>query len=102
MKYYAKDYDVIVTGDLGSAGKQLVVELMAKEGYEMDERYTDCGIEIFDAEKQDTHAGGSGCACSAVTFCAYFYPKLLSLCSALSGCRVRIPIIVYKIQKNPP
>ncbi|MBR5816424.1 MAG: stage V sporulation protein AD [Anaerotignum sp.] len=73
-----QDYDVIVTGDLGSVGKQLVVELMAKEGYEMDERYTDCGIEIFDAEKQDTHAGGSGCACSAVTFCAYFYPKLLS------------------------
>ena len=39
---------------------------------------TDCGIEIFDADKQDTHAGGSGCACSAVTFCAYFYPKLMS------------------------
>ena len=71
-------YDVIVTGDLGTVGRQLVVELLEKEGYHLDERYTDCGIEIFDAEKQDTHAGGSGCACSAVTFCAYFYPKLLS------------------------
>ena len=73
-----QDYDVIATGDLGTVGRQLVVELMEKEGYHMDSRYTDCGIEIFDAEKQDTHAGGSGCACSAVTFCAYFYPKLVS------------------------
>ena len=71
-----QDYDVIATGDLGSIGRKLVVELLEKEGYRMDERYTDCGIEIFDAETQDTHAGGSGCACSAVTFCGYFYPKL--------------------------
>ena len=73
-----QDYDVIATGDLGTVGRQLVVELLKKEGYDMDSRYTDCGIEIFNAEKQDTHAGGSGCACSAVTFCAYFYPKLVS------------------------
>ena len=73
-----QDYDVIATGDLGTIGRELVVELLGKEGYELDSRYTDCGIEIFDAEKQDTHAGGSGCACSAVTFCAYYYPKLQS------------------------
>lgn len=73
-----QDYDVIATGDLGTVGRQLVVELLKKEGYDMDSRYTDCGIEIYDAEKQDTHAGGSGCACSAVTFCAYFYSKLVS------------------------
>ena len=73
-----QEYDVIATGDLGTVGRQLVVELLKKGGYDMDSRYTDCGIEIFDAEKQDTHAGGSGCACSAVTFCAYFYPKLVS------------------------
>ena len=71
-----QDYDVIATGDLGTIGRELVVELLSKEGYEMDSRFTDCGIEIFDAEKQDTHAGGSDCACSAVTFCGYFYPKL--------------------------
>lgn len=73
-----QDYDVIATGDLGHIGRKLAAELLAKEGYKMDSRFTDCGIEIFDAEKQDTHAGGSGCACSAVTFCGYFYPKLLS------------------------
>ncbi|NDO46900.1 stage V sporulation protein AD [Clostridium sp. MD294] len=69
-------YDVIATGDLGYIGKQLVIELMAKEGYEMGENFTDCGIEIFDKENQDTHSGGSGCACSAVTFASYFYKKL--------------------------
>lgn len=73
-----QDYDVIATGDLGTVGRQLVVDLLAKEGYDMDSRFTDCGIEIFDDETQDTHAGGSGCACSAVTFCAYFYPKLVA------------------------
>ena len=73
-----QDYDVIATGDLGTVGRELVVELMKREGYNMDSRYTDCGIEIFDDKTQDTHAGGSGCACSAVTFCGYFYPKLLS------------------------
>lgn len=69
-------YDVIATGDLGHIGHQLVIELMEKEGYEMGENYTDCGIEIFDKENQDTHSGGSGCACAAVTFSGYFYQKL--------------------------
>ncbi|MBR4014937.1 MAG: stage V sporulation protein AD [Anaerotignum sp.] len=73
-----EDYDVIATGDLGTVGRQLVVELMEKDGYKMDSRFTDCGIEIYDDASQDTHAGGSGCACSAVTFCSYFYPKLKS------------------------
>lgn len=73
-----QDYDVIATGDLGEIGHSLVVDLMKKEGYTMGGGYTDCGIEIFDKKIQDTHSGGSGCACSAVTFCAYFYPKLMS------------------------
>lgn len=73
-----EDYDVIATGDLGEIGHSLVVDLMKKEGYTMGSNFTDCGIEIFDKNTQDTHSGGSGCACSAVTFCAYFYPKLMS------------------------
>lgn len=73
-----EDYDVIATGDLGYVGKELVVKLMAEEGYRMGKNYTDCGIEIFDQKTQDTHSGGSGCACSAVTFCGYFYDKLKS------------------------
>lgn len=71
-----QDYDIIATGDLGYIGHELVVKLMKEEGYTLKENYTDCGIEIFDQKTQDTHAGGSGCACSAATFCSYFYGKL--------------------------
>ncbi len=71
-------YDIIATGDLGQVGHELVIQLMSKEGYEMGENYKDCGMLIFDSQKQDTHAGGSGCGCSAVTFSGYFYDLLLS------------------------
>lgn len=69
-------YDLIITGDLGYVGKELTIELLKKEGIDISGNYTDCGIEIFDRENQDTHSGGSGCACSAVTFAGLFYNKL--------------------------
>ncbi len=72
----ANYYDMIVTGDLGYVGKELVLKLVKDGGFDISENYTDCGIEIFDRDKQDTHSGGSGCACSAVTFNSLFYPKL--------------------------
>jgi len=59
------DYDLIISGDLGSVGRSLAVELAKEKGYDLDSRFNDCGILIFDPV-QDTHAGGSGCACSAV------------------------------------
>ena len=59
------DYNVIYTGDLGSVGTQLLYELMDKEGYDLRCRHADCGNMIFDGDTQDTHAGGSGCGCSA-------------------------------------
>ncbi len=72
------DYDLIITGDLASIGKEITEELIAKEGYNVSNVYSDCGIEIFDNKKQDTHAGGSGCGCSAVVFNGYVYKQLLS------------------------
>lgn len=66
----AKDYDLIVTGDLATIGRALAQQLVEKQGYDLENKYTDCGILIFDP-KQDTHAGGSGCACSAVVTCGY-------------------------------
>lgn len=69
-------FDVIATGDLGYVGRKLTVELLEKGGYRLDSRYTDCGIEIFDKESQDTHSGGSGCACSALVFTSKFYKML--------------------------
>ena len=71
-------YDVIATGDLGNVGKALVKKYLAEENIVFNNNLTDCGIEIFDGEKQDTHCGGSGCACSAVTFSGYFYNLLMN------------------------
>lgn len=69
-------YDLIVTGDLGYVGKDLLIDIVNQNGFDISENHTDCGIEIFDRDKQDTHSGGSGCACSAVTFAGYIYDKL--------------------------
>ena len=66
-----EDYDVIYTGDLGSVGTQLLYELMDKEGYNLRCRHSDCGNLIFDGDKQDTHAGGSGCGCSASVLASF-------------------------------
>lgn len=58
-------YDGILTGDLGSLGQAIVRELFGADGVDLGVRYMDCGLLIYDAEAQDTHAGGSGCGCSA-------------------------------------
>ena len=73
-----QDYDLIVTGDLGAIGHSVVKDLMARDGFNMDSRYTDCGLLLFDREKQDMHAGGSGAGCSASVLCAYLLPGLKS------------------------
>lgn len=72
----AEDYDQIITGDLGTIGQEILIAFLKNKGHDISARHMDCGIEIFDAESQDTHAGGSGCGCSAVTFCAHILPKL--------------------------
>lgn len=69
-------YDMIITGDLGYVGSELTIKLIADMGYTLGNNYTDCGIRIFDKDKQDTHAGGSGCGCSAVTLAGYLFNGL--------------------------
>ena len=71
-----EDFDLIVTGDLGQIGKDLVLELARRDGLALGGRLTDCGTLIFDTETQDVHAGGSGCGCSAITLCGYLLEKL--------------------------
>lgn len=69
-------YDLIITGDLAQYGRDLLVQLASKEGYDIDSLLTDCGIEIYDPDSQDTHAGGSGCGCSAAVFSGYLYKEM--------------------------
>lgn len=71
-----EDFDCIVTGDLGQIGKEMLLELASLEGVQLGGKLTDCGTLIFDNTKQDTHAGGSGCGCSAVTLCGYLLDLL--------------------------
>lgn len=73
-----EDYDLIVTGDLGVVGRELLLDLLKQKGYDLTEKHFDCGIAIFDDSTQDTHSGGSGCGCSAVTLAGYLLPKLES------------------------
>ncbi len=72
------DYDLIVTGDLGQLGKDLLMELARKDGLSLGGRITDCGTLIFDNTTQDVHSGGSGCGCSAITLCGYLLNQLQS------------------------
>lgn len=67
FKREPKDYDKIVTGDLGSIGKEILCKLLKDQGVDISTVHMDCGMEIFNDPEQDTHAGGSGCGCSAVT-----------------------------------
>ena len=70
------DYDLVVTGDLGHHGRDLLIELLKEKGIRVsEEKLFDCGCEIF-AARQDTHAGGSGCGCSASMLCAHLLPEL--------------------------
>jgi stage V sporulation protein AD len=72
----AEDYDLIVTGDLGQLGKEMLLELARREGLALGGRLVDCGTMVFDLEKQDVHSGGSGCGCSAITLCGELLDKL--------------------------
>ena len=70
------DYDLIATGDLGQVGSDLCRQLMAQQGIELGGNYTDCGLLLFDRQRQDVHAGGSGCGCSASVLCAHLLPLM--------------------------
>jgi len=72
-------YDLIVTGDLGRVGHDLAAkEASSKGGFNLNRNYSDCGVMLYDTEKQDVHSGGSGCAASAVVTYGYLYKKLIT------------------------
>ncbi len=74
--FVPEDYDLIVTGDLGYVGKNICEELVLGQGYDMRDRYNDCGLMIYDREQQDAHAGGSGCGCSATVLSGYIFEEM--------------------------
>ena len=69
-------YDMVVTGDLGWIGRDLLLELMNESGLHLPpEKLIDCGASLFSKE-QDTHAGGSGCGCVASVSCSWIMKRM--------------------------
>ena len=65
------DYDVIYTGDLGAVGTELLYQLLDKDGVDLRCKHSDCGLIIYDRDRQDVHSGGSGCGCSASVLASF-------------------------------
>ena len=70
------EFDLILTGDLGFVGSQALYELLQREGVDIKAKHNDCGLMIFDREKQDVHAGGSGCGCCASVLCSTILKRM--------------------------
>jgi stage V sporulation protein AD len=70
-------YDLIVTGDLGKIGKKICNDILKMNGLNIESRFNDCGVMIFDLEEQDIHAGGSGCGCAATVFAGHIYKEIM-------------------------
>lgn len=71
-----RDFDLILTGDLGKVGSDILVELFAREKTDISAVHNDCGMMLYNPQKQDVHAGGSGCGCSASVLCGYVLDKV--------------------------
>lgn len=69
-------FDLILTGDLGRVGSDILAELFLKDNVDISGKHNDCGLMLFYTEKQDVHAGGSGCGCSASVLCGYILQEM--------------------------
>ena len=72
------EYDCIFTGDLGAIGSELLYELLENDDIFIKDKHKDCGLLLYDTERQDVHAGGSGCGCSAAVLCTHILNSLKS------------------------
>ena len=70
------DFDLILTGDLGFVGTEILHDLFRRDGIDISKVHNDCGMMIYDREKQDVHAGGSGCGCSASVLCGHILDRI--------------------------
>ncbi len=70
------EYDLILTGDLGALGHEIVTDLLKREGFDPGAQFSDCGLLLFDRQAQDMHAGASGCGCAAAVLTGYVLPGM--------------------------
>ena len=94
-------YDVIATGDLGVLGSEILVDLLQKQGLDLNGIHQDCGAIIYDNEKQNTHCGGSGCGCMASVFSGYFFDQLINKMLIVATGALMSPLSVQQGQSIP-
>ncbi len=75
LEIMPSDYDLIVTGDLGTLGSRIVKDLLWEKGFDIENQHVDCGELIYNI-CEDEYQGGSGAGCSAVVFNSYLYQRL--------------------------
>ena len=74
-----EDYDLILTGDLGFTGSNLLYELLEKEhNVNIRSVHNDCGLMIYNLKEQDVNSGGSGCGCSGSVLCSHILKNMNS------------------------
>lgn len=72
-----EDYDLILTGDLGFTGSELLNQVMQIEHNKNIEMvHNDCGLMIYNLKEQDVNSGGSGCGCSASVLCSHVLKEM--------------------------
>ena len=71
-----KDYDLVITGDLGELGHSIVRDFFSRDGVDLGENFQDCGLLLYDRQAQDMHAGASGCGCSASVLNGYLLTEM--------------------------
>lgn len=76
LKIEANYYDLILTGDLGKYGKEIVIDYFNSLGIDLTKNYDDCGCILFDLENQPVFAGGSGPVCSALVIFSYIIKQM--------------------------
>lgn len=72
------DFDLIITGDLGYEGSEILKDLLYKNGIDIRKNHIDCGLMVYDRQNQGVNAGGSGCGCSAVALSSTILKNLES------------------------
>ena len=76
LKIASNYYDLILTGDLGVYGKEILIEYLQNEGIDISKNHDDCGLILYDRNRQPVFAGASGPVCSALVLCAYIIKEM--------------------------
>lgn len=71
-----RDFDFIVTGDLGRVGTDILRAILDERLPGAATRHLDCGTLLYDPSIQDVHSGASGCGTSASVLSSFFLPRL--------------------------